>query len=508
MWSKTWTLFCAGILSFLPLISRAQPSSCTPPIQFSQVSAIEGHSGLCWEETGQAQRWTVAWGTVGTAADQMTQSIQVANTWVLLPVSGTQPQEAYVKSDCGGRGSSWVGPVALAPLNHCNALAGFSAMRDTLCDSGKASFNLPSGHEGIWWWGSDPIHFGNAFTSEALSSDRTFWVSRVESNGGPQCFGPKFTQQIGGYANFSSGQIISVHDTLLLDSITFAADGATRFMVEIWNSNRTARLFTTDTLQFDQAGITPFQTSIPLIPGKYFMGVNVLPGGGRLFRSTSLQSYPMEMPGLMRIDSASNGVPNRYYYFYDLKIRALCASSASLAHAHVGFQGIAGDDKVDTLCIQDSVLMLNDLIQDLVTPSGYWLLNGGDTLNTLDLKTQTSGSRLKVRFVAPGSLGCNDTAVHDLFFKDCGIGAPELISEGVYCYPNPTSGVITIAIPTTWREDGWLTLCDPSGRMVGEYPLTGNQDAYTFSFEDCSSGVYFAQIQIGHRHFVERIVIQ
>lgn len=480
----------------------AQSSSCTPPDRFMQASALEGNAGLTWRETGQSQSWIIAWGNRGVLPNDMPNQITVSreSAIVNVPVSGTM--EAYVKSNCGAQGSSWVGPVRLFPLNDCSSLMGFGVLRDTVCGPSKASFQLPQNSQGIWWLGSDPVHYGPTFESSTLRSDQTYWVSEAQENGDEQPFGPRFNNQIGGFANFASGQIISVFDTLLLDSAVLSADGPLRFIVEIWNPNKTALLYASDTLRFDQAGTFPFSLDIPLIPGAYFMGVNVLPGGGRLFRSTIPQDYPMRMPGLMRIDSASNGLSNRYYYLYDLRIKPLCTSAPSMAHAHVGQQGIAGMDEVDTLCIRDSLVYLNDLIEGQVSANGYWL-RGNDTLSYVDLKVAADGEKMELLFITPGTFGCSDTAEYDIHFIECKIGAFEYAESSVEVFPNPASDFFEIRFS---KETSYnLTVFNTSGKEVMH---TMSNSSHRYSTANLRPGVYYLEVSFETDRSVLKMIIR
>ncbi len=310
-------------------------------------------------------------------------------------------------------------------------------------------------------------------------------------NGEPQFVGPSLQNQTGSYANFSSGIAIEVFDTLILDSATFMADGAIDFEVQIWNSRGSQLLSSSAPLHFDYAGTQRFNLDIPLEPGRYQIKLDIKPGGARLFRSTGMQNYPYRLPGLMNLDSATNGLPNRYYYLYDLSVKYLCQGPASSIDVYVGQMGNAGDDSQDSLCIRDTLFNLSSVVTGTqISQASYWLdAKTNDTIAQLDLKHFTPGTILELIYIDPGTFGCADTSNHILFLQDCKIGVDENELSGISVYPNPSMGQIQIDHPQQGEFE--LTLFELDGRQLETF--TGSH-LEPINISHLNPGVYIVLI--------------
>lgn len=460
-------------------------------------------AGLVWDELGQSNSWTVVWGPAGSPAAAMPNQMAATEEWVVIPVDPTLgPTEAYVRSNCGSAESGWVGPILLNSLPACPQVSNITHTSEVICGSGTAILQAPQNKNCVWWYGGDPIWYGSSYETDTLHFDRTFWMMPSVENGTSQIVSPSLNTQTGHFANFSSGQIIEVMDTLILDSATLMADGATTFTVEIWNPQRTRLISRSTELHFDNAATQRFELNIPLGPGTYFIGLDIKPGGGRLFRSSSPQEYPYVLPGLIKIDSTNTGHPNRFYYLYDLSVRVLCVGIPRSAHVTVGTPGAAGVNSQDSVCIKDSILPLNSLLAgSQVSQNGYWVNTvDNDTASDIHLSMFNDGDIIKLKYIAPGTDGCGDTSFHLVVIQDCKIGETEWAASNINVYPNPSNGQIHVALPSD--EQAYLSLLSLDGREL--WQEESNQMG-TYNISEVAQGLYILQIHSGTHLYSVRV---
>lgn len=482
------TLF---LLSFGIGKVHAQSNSCITPSDFRQASYLENQAGLVWTAAGTSTSWEVAWGPQGTPIHNLSNRLIVSQTWCVLPgITASSSNVAYVRTVCGSAHSNWVGPISIGGLPTCNRGVRFPSEYQVICGNQSALLTTPNGDQAMWWCAGVPLHYGSDYQTDTLFNDRTYWLTPAMQNGASQNIGPSLQSQTGGFANFNSGLVIEVQDTLVLDSVTLMADGAVNFSVQVWNYQGAQLISETDELSFDQAGEERFHLNLPMLPGLYTLKLDIQPGGGRLFRSVSNQSFPYVLPGLISIDSTTNGLNNRYYYLYDLSVSYICQSRPSSYHIAVGNQGMAGYDSSDTLCARDTVYSLSDiLLSARVSQNGYWKnLSNGDSIQTIDAQLYQPGDRLELQYIAPGSHGCSDTSYHHILFKDCKIDMNEDFAEAWTLYPNPAKS--TIRINTDNADLQKVTVITSEGREVAHFD---NQES-EYSIEHLPPGIYFVHV--------------
>lgn len=493
--------------ALLPL-ANAQQVSCAGPTHFKQASTLENASGLTWSEAGSATQWKVVWGSNGIAPDNMTSSVIVNDPFAVISIPAGANHIAYVQSICGAKGSNWVGPVYLNSSSSCSTPPTEPAIFDTICGSDIASLETPSLSSAIWWYAGKPLGYGDEFESDILTTNRTYWFTPTNTLSASQEFGPTYGNQIGNFANFSNGQVITVQDTLLWDSVTLVSNGQVTYTIELWNANQTNLIQKTEDHQLDAAGEHRVGVEMILIPGTYVVKANPRPGGSALFRSTSPQQYPYVLPGLMSIDSTTTGVSNRYYYLFDMSVRTLCIGNSSSAHIEVGKQGYAGPDVTDTLCIQDSIVMMNDLIpQTLHSQGGYWQnVITGDTVVSMDLTKFSGNQRKSYHYIAPGTHQCSDTALYTLYFSECTVGFTEFTStEEIGVFPNPASSFVTVEFPENISLDNKVYLYNANHVIVAQFNLS---DGNTLALNNLPKGVYFLMSNTELGTFSSRLIIQ
>jgi hypothetical protein len=92
----------------------------------------------------------------------------------------------------------------------------------------------------------------------------------------------------------------------------------------------------------------------------------------------------------------------------------------------------------------------------------------------------------------------------------CGtIGTEEAeIAQGVICYPNPTTGRITVAFPTAPRGTYAASVLDVTGRIVAQQNLSFAGAEADLDLSQLQNGNYLLSIQgkDGSRH-TQRVVV-
>lgn len=502
-WKSTHFLLAFLLAGFSSVI-YGQSSSCIPPVAFHQVSKNVDQAGLTWESPGQSNSWTVVWGSASTPPNSMVNQVVVHDTWVVIPLSHRSSNSvAYVKGNCGSNGSTWVGPISIKALAACGGQATASTIERVLCGPQTTVIETSSLSEAIWWKGGKPIHRGSKLALDTVRSNQTYDYTPCSILGDDQLVGPSLHHQFGGYANFASGLNITVVDTILLDSATLKSDGPVRFKVEIWDAHRNYRICQSEELGFDKAGTQRFELNLPLSPGSYYLGLDIKPGTGRLYRSTMPQQYPYILPSLMRIDSASNGSPNHYYYLYDIAAKPLCTGNTGMANVSVAQPGYAGPDQTDTLCLGDSILNLNDLLPAAVSKNGYWLdLLADQNIQVLNLNNVPAGYSYTYTYIQEGTQGCADSANYSIYINNCSIGLNESTHEQFAIYPNPSNGTVHIDLESTEKYS--LIATDLHGREL--HREASNADN-TYHLEHLNNGLYIVELRFDSHSLFTRIQV-
>lgn len=491
----------------LTITANGQTNSCVPPTHFKQASMLVEAAGVTWNSGGSAQEWIVAWGAAGVTPENMTQRSNTFEPYFIIPLSNAQSQtEAYVKSICGMASSEWVGPIALSDLSKCNNLPVVSGTNDTLCGGGRILLEEPSQNKVIWWYAGIPRAYDSEIRTDSIYSSRTYWMMSTNENGGDQKIGPDYGSQPGGFANFNNSQVITVHDTLLLDSTTLISDAAVSGAIRLLDISGNI-IYQERPFFLDSDGAHRVPIRFPLLPGRYRLQILPLPGGGRLFRSSSPQSYPYVLPGLLTIDSTSIGIVNRYYYAYNLSVKSLCTGQIAPAHITVGQQPYSGPDVKDSLCLRDSLFQLNDLLPNLpISNNGYWVRNGmTNPISALDLSKFNPGDQLNLLYITSGTMQCADTAEYRIQLYDCKIGLTENQKDAIVLYPNPAETFVEISIPNDVKLVS-ITISSMDGKSVKEVESIGTH--HQVDIGTLPSGFYIVNLQFENEVIHRRLVIR
>lgn len=503
--SSIWTLIALAI--GLTSTVKGQTNSCVPPTQFKQASLLVEAAGITWKNNGSAQEWIVAWGPAGIPPDNMTLRSNTFEPHFIVPLSNAQSQtEAYVKSICGMSSSDWVGPISLSDLSSCTNLPFAYSINDTICGAATVLLEEPNHENVIWWYAGLPRAYDHSLLTDSVQSSTTYWMMATKENGNDQRIGPDYGSQQGGYVNFNNSQVITVMDTILLDSTTLISDAAVSGSIRLLNISGNI-VYQERSFFLDSDGEHRIPIRFPLLPGRYRLQVLPNPGGGRLFRSSTPQHYPYVLPGLLSVDSTNIGIINRYYYAFNLSVKSLCTGHIAPAHITVGQQPYSGPDVRDSLCLRDSLFILNDLLPNLpLSSGGYWTRKGmSNPITTLDLSVFSPGDHLHLQYITQGTMHCSDTAEYNIQFYDCKIGLTENQKDAIAIYPNPAVSHIEIDLPHDVNLQS-ITIASIDGKSMVEidsYEASRKIDLSTFS-----KGVYLIRLQFENEVIHRKLVIR
>lgn len=85
----------------------------------------------------------------------------------------------------------------------------------------------------------------------------------------------------------------------------------------------------------------------------------------------------------------------------------------------------------------------------------------------------------------------------------------ELVKEEFLVFPNPASSDITLVVPFGKHTDGYLTICDITGKVIITQKVSGDRNVKTFNMDVSSfdNGLYFVNFISGDKTQTQKLVI-
>ncbi|TXK52795.1 S8 family serine peptidase [Pontibacter qinzhouensis] len=316
----------------------------------------------------------------------------------------------------------------------------------------------------------------------------------------------------GGYNQFTPDVLVTTNAPMLLESARLYIGHSGRITFTAFNadgapvSSRTLNVVATRTTPgtgvqpddpADAGAVYYLGLALPEA-GNYRIGI-AYEGGATIYRNNEgVEGYPFGLPNVFSItgSSANPGPLSYYYYFYDLKIKALgCQSERVLADITTGAS-----------VPQPVVTRLDSTLVSSAPTGNRWYLNGrllvGATGNTYI--PQETGS-YSVSVLGDGCISEMSVPYTYIYRPDVPELGPELLVS-----PNPSTGRFRLELETAQAEDITFEVTD----MVGHLLYTGKVEQRNGQFEgfvDLSgkaSGVYLLRVQHGSRHYSRKLVVQ
>lgn len=78
-----------------------------------------------------------------------------------------------------------------------------------------------------------------------------------------------------------------------------------------------------------------------------------------------------------------------------------------------------------------------------------------------------------------------------------GIGESSNTQEMIAVYPNPADAELTVQLPQPSRQDVFVKLADPMGKIVYDNTIPAGESTKTINTRNLTGGIYLLQIENG-----------
>jgi len=171
----------------------------------------------------------------------------------------------------------------------------------------------------------------------------------------------------------------------------------------------------------------------------------------------------------------------------------------------------------DTLFLQEGQEVIFEaftLTDDTGEVSWQWDLGDGQLLNREARVTQTYDSvgEYQIRLVAQTRDGCSNTVTKTLVVKNITSVEQELENESLLLYPNPSSGIFTLANKRWSYQKIMLYLYDAQGKALSrkqlQYDVQPLQiDLHAMASQRLPDGFYTLRLQVADKEFLRRLML-
>jgi hypothetical protein len=451
---------------------------CEDPTNFSVSFKSESKVALAWNSDANITTSVVQFGPTGFTLGTGTIITTTAQSITSRGLNANTCYDFYVLDSCI-EATSWVGPLQVCtdPVCGVNGIPSNVTGDSTGCNGGAITLTATPAPGMLLGWTLNGALVGVGDTLEDIVSKTSLYKARsISADGSSYFVGPFFGGGMTSiYQQDASGLYITVHDTIIIDSVSVRSNGYMKAQVIVTDGLpvssggkvlREGEVFTTPA---STVATLKVPAGLVLTPGNYFMAVNFIAGNGMLYRATSGAAYPYESTtaGLMTIDSSSFG-GSRYFYLYRMQVRHACIDDQGVDALVHTLNAYAGEDDSVTICVNDDAVKLTDFL-DYYTVGGFWTdddLSGALTDSTVDARLLSLGNSYKYSYYIFQSGSCpgQDTATITVTVEDsvfAGFSASDTISDcdlpidlNSYLSSNATLG-------GTWIDR------DTSGGLVG-----------------------------------------
>ncbi|WP_461488944.1 S8 family serine peptidase [Pontibacter sp. HJ8] len=372
-----------------------------------------------------------------------------------------------------------------------------------------------SGDGTVFWYtsatGTTPIAAGNSARISTTQAVRTFFAALNDFAGTVGPANKNFASD-GGYNQFSPDVTITTNAPMLLESARLYIGHSGKITFTAYNSDGAP--VSSKTLNVKATRTTPAAGPQPNDPNDqgevYDLGL-ALPEAGNyniaisyadsatIFRNNAgVNGYPFQIPDVFAItgNTATTTPLGFYYYFYDLKIRAIgcksprvevpIESGAPLAQPVVQREGLS-------------------LKSSLAEGNQWYLDNRLIPGATGQSYTPTESGNYSVQSQQKGCVSDMSLAYTFAFQADGRELKPELLAS-----PNPSTGIFKIHFETLQQEDLHLDVTDMLGNRIYTREVERFNGFYeaTINLSARASGVYLLRVRFGEQSYTQKLVLQ
>ncbi|MFD2246515.1 S8 family serine peptidase [Pontibacter ruber] len=382
------------------------------------------------------------------------------------------------------------------------------------CGTGSNYTLTGSGEGSIFWYtsadASTPVAAGNQTVAPIKNAGTTLYAGLNDFTGtvGPSS---KSFASGGGYNQFTPDVTVTAKAPMLIESARLYIGHKGKITFTVYSSEGAP--VSSRTLNVTATRTTPapgVQPNDPNDQGQvYYLGLELPEAGdyniaisyadsATIFRNNEgVKGYPFEIPNVFAITgntaTASNGVgpEDYYYYFYDMKLRALGCKS----------ERVAVQVQSGTPIATPAVSRVGKDLVSSAADGNQWYLNGrpinGATGKTF---TPAEAGNYSVLVLKDGCI--SDMSNTYNFFYPAYDG--ELVS------PNPSGGLFRVRLEASRQEKLSFEVTDMLGNLILKDEIeqyNGNFDG-EIDLSSYASGVYILRLWHGDELHTRKLVLQ
>ncbi len=428
-------------------------SGCDAVTAITLDDVTDQTADISWTAGATETSWNIQYGSAGfTIGSGTTDVMNTTPTYSVSGLTANTQYDFYVQANCGPTQSSWVGPFTFSTNCGPTVISTFPWIENF--DS-EILPELPCG-----WTTSDLNGDGETWKTDDYdpnSGDNSLlieWSSSQALN--DWAYTPEFILEAGVNYQFSFsylGSDVSFPEKMKLyqgQSATVA--GMTTQLIDL--PNIVNDTYITEAIQF----------TVPT-NGSYYFGFHAYSDADMFI--ISVDDVKLEI--LPCTDDAS----------FTFASDSLCADGNTVTPVITGttggtFSGTAGLDVNPTT--------------GAVNP-----VNSSIGVHYL-IYTVTSTNCLEADSVAITVYDCTTS------------GIDQLTIDGVSVYPNPSTGTITVNLPS--KLDAMITLVDYTGKEVDFLTNQNSDMQYQLDLSTLVDGIYFVKISVDNKQIVEKIILK
>ncbi len=395
--------------------------------------------------------------------------------------------------------------------------ATITGLSGQLCNANQAILNATPSAGQLYWYtaatGGNPIATGNNVNTNNVPANRTYFIGVNEAKG---TIGPANKNVLGAgtYVAFNAnGQNITALSPTIIESLRMyigtsgsiditVKDVASGNVVAVSSFNVIATSSTPGSSVNDlndQGIVLPVNLKIPAA-GSYLLGAT-FNAGATAFRNNALNPnpYPYQSAFLMDMNNSNNGTGlTTYYWFYDLKVRALgCATTAARTTL------IADAALNPTISQTASTLTVSE------TGTTYiWTKDGVSVPNSNTQSITITGGGAYVCTILKGGCIFTSPSFNAVFTSLSNIN-PIDVSFNVAPNPIQGKGFISFILPT--KENVTMELVDATGKQIQVQQfvaLANTRVSKEIKTQELASGNYFIRIKYDNKQIIKQVFIQ
>jgi hypothetical protein len=385
----------------------------------------------------------------------------------------------------------------------------------TRCGTQPSYTLTGTGNGTIYWYksasGGLPIAAGN---SASVSANQVGGNLYAALNDFAATVGPatKGFATDGGYNQFTPDVIVSTEAPVVLESARLYIGNSGKITFTVVNEDGAPVSIRTLNVKATRANPAPgILPNDPNDQGEvYSLGLELPEAGtyriaisyendATIFRNNvGVTGYPFGVPNVFSIisNTANPGPQTYYYYFYDLKVRAVgCSSPRVEVPLETGAP------------IPMPVVTREGLSLKSSAPSGnQWFQNGRLIPNANEQTfTPSESGNYSVQAQWMGCVSVQSQSYTFAYQADGRELKKELVAS-----PNPSNGIFKIQFETEQREDLHLDVTDMMGNQIFTAKVERFNGFYesTINLSHRASGIYLLRVRFGGHAHIQKLVLQ